>query len=165
MDTGLPKPQGTQKRRKLAGSQGHGAPPSTQRPGPQQLCGGSPHKPAITRPGLAQEPMSQGLLPLGWGVSAPLRKNFQPETESQLSGRVLCRQEWQRTRHFLGGQTGNSPLAPAHFSEGCKSALSDCSARGKKLGGDSGGVWKKPGSRPLRNIPSHVLGRTPQVFE
>lgn len=26
-----------------------------------------------------QKPMSQGLLPLGWGVSAPLRKNFQPE--------------------------------------------------------------------------------------
>lgn len=27
-----------------------------------------------------QEPMIQGILPLGWGVSAPLRKNFQPET-------------------------------------------------------------------------------------
>ena len=93
------------KERRNGGSlQGHGAPPSTPRPGPQQLCGESPHKPAITRPGLAREPMSQGLLPLGWGVSAPLRKNFQPETESQLSGRVLCRQEWQRARHFLGGQ-------------------------------------------------------------
>ena len=113
VDAGLQKPQGTQKRRKPLGSRGRGAPPSTQRPGTQQLCGESPHKPAITRPGLAREPMSQGLLPLGWGVSAPLRKNFQPETESQLSGRVLCRHEWQRARHFLGGQT-EQPLGRLH---------------------------------------------------
>lgn len=73
--------------------------------GPSSFAGKARTSLAITRPGLAQAPMSQRLLPLGWGVSAPLRKNFQLETESQLSGRVLCRQEWQRTRHFLGGQT------------------------------------------------------------
>lgn len=48
------------------------------------------------------EPMIQGILPLGRGVSVPLRKNSQPETSSELSGLMSCHQEWLKTRYFLG---------------------------------------------------------------
>lgn len=107
VDTGLQEPHRTQKWRKLAGLQGR-APPSTQRPLAQQLWGTPAHGRQSPDQDWHWEPMIQGILPLGWGVSVPLRKNFQSETWSELSGLMSCHQKYVKTKYFLGWQRENS---------------------------------------------------------
>lgn len=158
-------PHRPQKWRWPAGLRGR-VPPSTQRPLAWQIQGKPVHGRRSPDQDWHREPMIQGILPLGWGVSVPLRKKCQPETsvrtfrfdvlspgvaEDKVLPRMIVRKR-------------PLPCLPTVLKAVSWHDLPVVPGKRSSVGGGSGAIPGKSGSKPLRNIPSPILGMFPPHF-